>query len=43
MIIKHGTFKCLNNMTIVGIPEKSGLIINDGTVKNIRFIKKFTL
>lgn len=33
----------LNNMIIVEIPEKSGLIINNGTVKNISFIKKFTL
>lgn len=43
MIIKYGASKCLNNITIVGIPEKSGLVINDGTVKNIGFIKKFTL
>lgn len=28
---------------IVGIPEKSGLIINDGTVKKVGFIKEFTL
>lgn len=43
---KEDRLKKLSNIlthTIVGIPEKSGLVINDGTVKNIGFVKEFVL